>query len=102
MDRFALPRQSEVSFIVPASLKVCQVVLGHKAAPMFWGTVQVVSYLWKLVMFWKLPIYSDISFVCQSLMALKTSYSLIIKLKLASTEEDDVDLKGWFSDGDAS
>ena len=35
-------------------------------------------------------------------MGLKTSYSLIIKLKLFSIEEDDVDLKGWFSAGDAS
>ena len=35
-------------------------------------------------------------------MKLKTSYSLIIKLTLFSKKEDDVDLKGWFSDGNAS
>jgi hypothetical protein len=34
-------------------------------------------------------------------MALKNSYSFIIKHKLLSIEEDDVDLKGRFSDGDA-
>jgi hypothetical protein len=27
---------------------------------------------------------------------------LIIKLKLFSIEEEDVDVKGWFSDGNAS
>ena len=36
------------------------------------------------------------------LMGLKTSYSLIIKLKLFSIEEDDRDLKGWFSDDNTS
>jgi hypothetical protein len=37
-----------------------------------------------------------------SWMGLKTGYSLIIKLKLFSTKEDDVDLIGWFSDDNAS
>ena len=35
-------------------------------------------------------------------MGLKTSYSLIIKLKLFSTEEDGLDLKRKVSDGNAS
>lgn len=35
-------------------------------------------------------------------MRLKSNYSLIIKLKLFSTNEDDVDLKECFSDGNAS
>ena len=34
-------------------------------------------------------------------MRLKTSYSLIVKCKLFSIEEDDVDLKGCFSDSNA-
>lgn len=54
-------------------------------------------------MFFVLPIYSgNISFVIGSLTGLKISYSLIIKLKLFSIEEDDVNLKEWFSDGNAS
>ena len=35
-------------------------------------------------------------------MGLKTSYSLIIKLKLFSIKEDDVDLEGCFLGGNAS
>jgi hypothetical protein len=34
-------------------------------------------------------------------MELKTSYSLVIKLKLFNIEKDDIDLKGCFSDGNA-
>jgi hypothetical protein len=33
-------------------------------------------------------------------MALKTSYGLIIKLQMLSSERDGIELKGWFSDGD--
>lgn len=35
-------------------------------------------------------------------MELKSSYNLILKLKLFSIEEDHVDLKGWLSDDNAS
>lgn len=37
-----------------------------------------------------------------SWMGLKTGYSLIIKLKLFSIKEDNLDLNGWFSDGNTS
>jgi hypothetical protein len=35
-------------------------------------------------------------------MGLISDYSLRIKLKLFSIKEDDLDLKEWFSDGNAS
>jgi hypothetical protein len=35
-------------------------------------------------------------------MELKISYSLITKLKLFNIEEDDIDLKGWFSEDSTS
>ena len=67
------------------------------------GTVQVISCLYNWVSFesyvFVLPInliYSQIS------EGLRNSYSLIIKLKLSTIEEDDAHLKGWFSDGNTS
>jgi hypothetical protein len=44
----------------------------------------------------------NIEFILRSLTRLKTSYSLIIKLKLFSIEEDDVDFKVWFLDNNVS
>jgi hypothetical protein len=49
------------------------------------------------------PIYSgNIVFILRFLMGFKTNYSLTIKLELLSIEKDDIDLKRWFSDNNAS
>ena len=49
-----------------------------------------------------LPIYSgNTKFIIGSLTGLKTSYTIIIKLKLFSIKEDDLNVKGWFSNGNA-
>ena len=45
-----------------------------------------------------LPTYSgNFKFLLKSLIGLKTSYSLIIELKLFGIKEDVLDLKGWVS-----
>lgn len=49
-----------------------------------------------------LPTYSgNFKFLLRSLMGLKTSYSLIIELKLFGIKEDVLDLRGFFFDGNA-
>jgi hypothetical protein len=71
------------------------------------GAIQVVSFLHNFFKFWKLSfcasyIFRLYLFCTQIYDRVKDSYSFITKLKLISIERDNTDLKGWFSDGNAS